>query len=308
VSGLAAAVASPVSEAPAFQPQAAVELATADDLASGLAEVAALVRGRSGARRVEWWLRDDDGVLGLAASAGDGDEPSESLSLGRAGVVLVFGGHLDAQLESALASLESIVRRRAAEERLARETIRLARENEALEDFAALVAHELKTPLRAALLADDVSNFVEQALDLVDELLEAAQGEGRDPTCASATACFEQTVAHLDAADVEITADLPPALPLPAGALQVILRNLLANSIAAGARHIHVAAVESSRSWHLHVDDDGVGLDAVGSYTSGSGLGLALCRRIAARFGGALDLAARPFGGTRATLVLSEAS
>jgi signal transduction histidine kinase len=65
--------------------------------------------------------------------------------------------------------------------------------------------------------------------------------------------------------------------------------------------------VHSSFSWRLVVDDDGVGLAAIDRYDAGSGLGLALCRRIAARFGGALELAARPFGGTRATLTFTEA-
>jgi signal transduction histidine kinase len=50
------------------------------------------------------------------------------------------------------------------------------------------------------------------------------------------------------------------------------------------------------------VDDDGVGLAAGARYTAGSGLGLNLCRRIAGRYGGVLDLASRPAGGTRATL------
>ena len=54
------------------------------------------------------------------------------------------------------------------------------------------------------------------------------------------------------------------------------------------------------------VDDDGFGLADVDSYTAGSGLGLSLCRRIAARFGGVLELAARPSGGTRATLEFAE--
>jgi signal transduction histidine kinase len=57
----------------------------------------------------------------------------------------------------------------------------------------------------------------------------------------------------------------------------------------------------------LLVDDDGVGLADSGRYAAGSGLGLSLCRRIAARFGGALELAARSSGGTRATLTFTEA-
>ena len=41
-------------------------------------------------------------------------------------------------------------------------------------------------------------------------------------------------------------------------------------------------------------------------HDAGSGLGLSLCRRIAARFGGVLELDARPSGGTRATVEFAE--
>jgi signal transduction histidine kinase len=84
----------------------------------------------------------------------------------------------------------------------------------------------------------------------------------------------------------------------------VILRNLLSNAVSAGARHVHVAAAESQ----LLVDDDGVGLADVGGYANGSGLGLSLSRRIAGRFGGAIELAPGPSGGTRATLEFAAAA
>ena len=183
----------------------------------------------------------------------------------------------------------------------------LARRNEALEDFAALVAHELKTPLHAALYADDPSKLVEEALDLVDELLEAAQGSAFERPIASVAECLEQVTKHLGG-QLEVTSDLITALPLPPGPLRVILRNLLANAAAAGAGHVHVSAARSARSWRLVVDDDGTGLVETQLYAAGSGLGLSLCRRIAARFGGALELAARPSGGTRATLELAGAA
>jgi signal transduction histidine kinase len=183
----------------------------------------------------------------------------------------------------------------------------LARRNEALEDFAALVAHELKTPLQAALYADDPSKLVEEALDLVDELLEAAQGSAFERPIASVADCLEQVTESLGHR-LEVTSDVTTALPLPPGPLRVILRNLLANAAAAGAVHVHVSAARSLGSWRLVVDDDGVGLAAAQHYAAGSGLGLSLCRRIAARFGGALELAARPSGGTRATLDLVEAA
>ena len=182
----------------------------------------------------------------------------------------------------------------------------LARRNEALEDFAALVAHELKTPLQAALVADDPSRPVEDALDLVEALLEAAGEEPDETAFASVAEILDQSVDDLGAG-VEIASDLATTLPLPPGPLRVILRNLLSNAVAADARHIHVAAARSPRSWRLLVDDDGVGLAAADRYAGGSGLGLSLCRRIAARFGGVLELTARPCGGTRATLEFAEA-
>jgi signal transduction histidine kinase len=281
-------------------------LATADDLASGMGQVVERIRRDCGAARIEWWAAADDGVLELVAAAGFARGRRENRPLGSAGVLVLHGGRLDPQIESVLTSLTPILRRRAAEERLARTTIQLARRNEALEDFAALVAHELKTPLQAALVADHPSRPVEDALDLVDALLEAAQGEPEERTFSSGAESLDQVVEDLGA-DVEIRADLAATFPLPPGPLRVILRNLLSNAVAAGARHVDVKTVRTPRSWRLLVDDDGVGLADVDRYAAGSGLGLSLCRRIAARFGGVLELTPRPSGGTRATLEFAEA-
>ena len=281
-------------------------LATADDLASGLDAVIGRIRRDSGATRVEWWAKDEDGALELVAVDGIARGGCHSLPLGPAGVFVLHGGRLDRQVASALISLTPIIRRRAAEERLARTTLELVRRNEALEDFAALVAHELKTPLQAAFVADDPSRSVEDAILLVDALLEASRSGPSDETFASVAECLEQAVEDLRV-EIEITADVATTLPLPSAALRVMLRNLLSNAVAAGAGHLQVTAVRSSFSWRLLVDDDGAGLAAVDRYEAGSGLGLSLCRRIAARFGGALELAARPAGGTRATLTFTEA-
>jgi len=294
----------PLERVPLEQ-EAVVELATADDVASATAGVVAVIRRHTGASRVEWWAPADDGDLELVASAGNGVGRREDVVLGRGGVLAVYGGCLDPHLASGLAPLMPILRRRRAEERLAQTTVRLARSNEALEDFASLVAHELKAPLHAALIAPDPSSSLEQALDLVDALLEAARSEQCGEMFASGAECLDAAARDLPAG-VEITGELTMMLPVPPEPLRVVLRNLLANAVAAGARHIHVTAVRSP-SWRLLIDDDGVGLeeDAEG-YAAGSGVGLCLCRRIAARFGGALELAPRSPGGTRATLTLRE--
>ena len=281
-------------------------LATADDLASGLDAVVRRIRRDSGATRAEWWAKDEDGVFELVAVAGAARGRCQSLPFGPAGVFVLHGAPLGPQVESVLSSLAPIIRRRGAEERLARTTIQLAQRNEALEDFAALVAHELKTPLATALVADDPSRSVEDAMFLVDTLLQASRSGSSDETFASVTECLEHAVDDLHL-EIEVTADVATMLPLAPAALRVILRNLLSNAVAAGAEHVQVTATRSSFSWCVLVDDDGVGLAAVDRYDAGSGLGLSLCRRIVARFGGALELSARPSGGTRATLTFTEA-
>jgi signal transduction histidine kinase len=282
-------------------------LATADDLASAMFRVVESVHRSSGATRVEWWATGDDGGLQLGAAIGIARGRRHDLPLGRAGAFVLHGGSVEPEVASALTTAAPIIRRRAAEERLARTAIDLARRNEALEDFAALVAHELKTPLHAALLADDPSSHLEDALDLVDALLEAARSESSERVLVSAEKCLDQAVEDVGA-EVEVTTDLQATVPLPPGPLRVLLRNLLSNAVSAGAHHVHVAAVRSSRSWRLSVNDDGVGLEEVDRYAAGSGLGLSLSRRIVGRFGGSLELAPRPSGGTSAILEFSEAA
>ena len=280
-------------------------LAVADDLESAMAEVVESSRRATAAAGVEWWAIGDGGTPELVASVGSVGGRRRMLPLRGAGTFVFHGGRVDPRIESVLARLAPIIRRRAAEGGVARAAMQLARRNEALEDFAALVAHELKNPLHAALVADDPSGPVEDALDLVEALLEAAQTESDEPMFVSARDSLDRAVEDLGS-QLRITTDLATTLPLTASALRLILRNLLSNAAAAGACHVHVAAVRSSRTWRLVVDDDGVGLDDVDGYASGSGLGLALCRRVADRFGGFLQLVPGSVG-TRAILEFDRA-
>jgi signal transduction histidine kinase len=296
-----------VAECESLEHDVVFMLATADDLASGMGRVVERIRRDSKAAGVEWWATGDDGLAELAAAVGTPRGVRHNLPLERAGVFVFHGAIANAHIESALTSLAPIIRRRAAEERLARRTIELAQRNEALEDFAALVAHELKTPLLSALVADDPSESVEDAILLVDALLEASRSRASDTTYASVTEGLEEALEDLHA-EIEIKADVSTTLPLPPEPLRVILRNLLSNAVAAGALHVHVTATRSPSGTRLDVDDDGVGLAAVDGYAAGSGIGLSLSRRIASRFGGVLELSARPSGGTRATLELAGVS
>lgn len=198
------------------------------------------------------------------------------------------------------------VLRRSRQERFALAVMSLARRNEVLEEFAVLVAHELKAPLVAALVTENPEPCVRQALELVDALLEVGREEPGART-ASPAACLEGALRDISPHRIAADAHLPARLPLPPTLLRLLLRNLLRNAIAAGARSVHVSARRVSGTWVLEVEDDGVGLDSDGGYREGSGLGLRLCRGILTRYGGTLFLAASPAGGTQAKLELRSA-
>ena len=237
-------------------------------------------------------------------------------------LVVVLGSGVDCE-EEFLASLEArpdadvtfdnakqaaALDQSAVIERMADVTMRLARRNEALEDFAALVAHELKSPLETALLADEPRRWIDSALDLVESLLQAAT-ESPDGGWASLSDCLAKAAYCLDPIQFTVAGEEDIRFPLPARSLSVILRNLLANAAAAQARRVEVFTTHRDGEWSLVVDDDGVGLGVhEDHYEHGSGVGLELCRRIAGRSGGRLELVPRSTGGTRAILTLERAA
>ena len=248
--------------APGLGDRVIVEFAAAGDVRSGMARVVAMLRGGGGAGRVEWWSpADNSSSLRLEVADGHGRGRRVAVPAGPAGVVVVVGGDTGPELSAAVRRLAPVLRRRWTEERLAQQAVQLARHNQALGDFAALVAHELKTPLELARRQHDPSVGVERALELVDLLLEAAWAESASQGRASAADCLDEAMR-----------DLGP--------------------------------VASAGFWSLTFDDDGVGVAEAKGYVEGSRLGLSLCRRLAGRFGGALELAPRAVGGTRASVVV----
>lgn len=191
-------------------------------------------------------------------------------------------------------------------DRLAEHAARLARENEALKDFAGLVAHEVRSSLLSAMIGNTPQEGLTRALELVDSILEVVRAEGGGGVTAVAD-CVEQAVADLGDIRAEIVTSVAGEFPIPSAALRIVLRNLLANAVAAGAGRIHVSALARGDRQVLVVDDDGAGLGSGAGYATGAQLGLALCRRLVARFGGTLELKPRALGGTRALIVLTGA-
>jgi signal transduction histidine kinase len=299
----------PISAESSLAERVIVVFATASEVSAGMAQVVTTLREACGAARVEWWAQSADAhSLELQTANGRSAGKPEGFPLGAAGVLVVRGVRSGAELEAVLSRFAPILRRRLAEEQLVEETALLARRNEALDDVAALLAHELKSPLQAALLGRPDPVELERALSLIDAILEAARTEG-DGAAADPRQALREALGDLGPVAATIDTALSTELPLPTVLLRILLRNLVANAVAAGARNIRVAASSSQSSWQLAVDDDGVGGDPARDdrYAHGSGVALVLCCRIARRFGGALELRPFPARGMRASLLLHKA-
>jgi signal transduction histidine kinase len=193
--------------------------------------------------------------------------------------------------------------RTSTEEQLADHVVRLARKTEALDDFAGLVAHDVRSSLLGALRDEDPREGLMRALGLVDSILDAVRTDPAATGVARLADCVQQAIADLGARGVEIISSVTGEFPMPPDALRLILRNLLANAVAADARRIHVSALAREDQCVLVVDDDGVGLDSAELYATGSQLGLRLCRRLVERCGCVLELRPRAIRGTRAMIV-----
>src|SRR5262249_56245740 len=120
-----------------------------------------------------------------------------AIPAGRGGALIVEADRWATHLVASLDRLAPVLRRRWTEEQLAQQAARLTLQNEALSDFASLAAHELKTPLHAALLQEDPSAGVAQALELIDTLLDAARAESTTDPDSSPRASLDEALLHL---------------------------------------------------------------------------------------------------------------
>jgi signal transduction histidine kinase len=91
------------------------------------------------------------------------------------------------------------VHRRVTAEQLAEHAARLARKNEALEDFAALVAHDVKSSLLSVLMSDEPRKVLMRAVEIVDSILAATRADQQEALHLAADSRYAPRTPHAQA-------------------------------------------------------------------------------------------------------------
>jgi signal transduction histidine kinase len=169
--------------------------------------------------------------------------------------------------------------------------------------FISLLAHELRTRLKVTerALSSVGADGLETARantrtvqELVETVLELERDRSSEPadTDAALRRVLHDLRPDVELLEAEILARELPVLLLPQGLVEIVLRNLLANALEAGASTVEVFA-RADRT--ICIRDDGPGVapehaaaifDVYSTKLGGGGFGLMLCREILRRRGG----------------------
>ncbi|WP_440763843.1 PAS domain-containing sensor histidine kinase [Natronorubrum sp. DTA7] len=184
---------------------------------------------------------------------------------------------------------------------------------------------------------DDGEEFLAFAIDgaermreMIDALLEYSrvdtQGDPFEPVELDAVLedVREDLQMRIEETDADITTDELPRVDGDSSQLRQLFQNLLQNAIEYSGDEpprIEISAERTGCDWNVSVRDEGVGIDPddterifevfqrLHSYEehSGTGIGLALCRRIVERHGGEIWVESTPEDGTTFSFTLPTA-
>jgi PAS domain S-box-containing protein len=178
-------------------------------------------------------------------------------------------------------------------------------------------------------LDTDAQEFIDFAVDgakrmqeLIHDLLQFARVGTRgkefkrvpaDRVVADALANLATAIAE---ADAEVVVDTLPSISCDASQMAQVFQNLIGNAVkfqTKGQRPVvRISATREHRAWTFTVKDNGIGIDAkyfdrifqmfqrlhTRSEYSGTGIGLALCKKIIERHGGRIRVESEPGHGT----------
>lgn len=178
-------------------------------------------------------------------------------------------------------------------------------------------------------LDEDADQFLRFIVDgatrmsaLIQDLLAFAKvtAEEQRPISVALDEDLEAALTHLQQATEEsqgtITHDPLPTLPVDRGQMVRLFQNLIGNALKYRSRErppvVHVSAEDRGKEWLISVADNGIGFDAAHASAifmafrrlhsheeyPGSGVGLAICRRIVEGHGGRIWAESNPGEGS----------
>jgi len=198
----------------------------------------------------------------------------------------------------------------------------LRRKNRRLEEFASVVSHDLRNPLRVAdgrveLLRkeceSDHVDDVAQALDRMDALIEDLLTLARDGERigevepVGLAAVVEDCWQHIAATEAEMVTDCDRTVRADRSRLQQLVENLLRNAVEHGGENVTITVGDLDEGFYL--EDDGPGIPRgtgddvfeAGYSTSdeGTGFGLSIVRQVAEAHGWNVGVTEGANGGAR---------
>jgi light-regulated signal transduction histidine kinase (bacteriophytochrome) len=166
---------------------------------------------------------------------------------------------------------------------------------------------------------------------LIQDLLAYSRvgSKGRDLLATSSEEALQQALVNLrgaiEASSAVVTHDPLPAVLADEMQLTQLFQNLVGNAIKyqkAGVPHVHISAVKNGgKIWDFSIKDNGLGIDPqyfekiFGMFQrlhkrdefAGTGIGLAICKKIVERHGGTISVESQPGQGSTFHFALAPA-
>jgi len=208
---------------------------------------------------------------------------------------------------------------------------RLQQQNERLDEFASVVAHDLRNPLGIAMGFTDIvqethdpAHFekIENAHDrierLVEDLLTLARGETTvtDRETVDIETIATEAWGYVDTSEASLTIAATRTVAGDSGRLIQLFENLFRNAVEHGGKNVAVTVGQLPDADGFYVEDDGDGIPpekrdsvfehGVTSNENGTGFGLAIVADIATAHGWTVSVTEGTDGGARFEFLVSE--